>query len=107
MPAAIGIRFDDELLKRVENFARVEDEDRSTAVRKLILRGYRDWVKANASESYIRGNITLSEAAHRAGLTIWGMMDYLVGKGFKSTYSVEDLMVEAAALAKKGNRSKP
>ena len=104
MPSAIGIRLDNDLLKKVGNIARAEDEDRSTVIRKLLMRGYRDWIKAKAAEAYIHGDTTMSEAAHRAGLSVWDMARYLVERGFKSSYSVEDLMTEAAGLAKKRRR---
>ena len=57
-------------------------------------------VNEKASEAYRSGKITLSEAANRAGLTVWDMESYLVQRGFKSQYSAEDLMLESAALAK-------
>ena len=41
-------------------------------------------------EEYKKENITFSEAAHRAGLTLWEMERYLVEIGFKSSYSIED-----------------
>lgn len=46
------------------------------------------------AKSYIDGKITLSEAANQAGITLWEMENYLVEKGFKSSYSIEDLQKE-------------
>ena len=61
-----------------------------------------DTVQAEkAAESYVQGKITFSEAARRAGITLWDMESYLVARGFKSQYTVEELMEEAAALAKR------
>ncbi len=39
-----------------------------------------------ATEEYLSGKITLSEAGRRAGLTLWEMEKYLVEQGFKSSY---------------------
>ena len=44
-----------------------------------------------AASSYRKGDITLSEAAHRAGLTLWDMERYLVEQGMTSSYSMGDL----------------
>lgn len=44
-----------------------------------------------AAEQYKEGKITFSEAAHRAGLTLWEMQQFLVGQGYVSSYSAEDL----------------
>lgn len=40
----------------------------------------------------------MSEAAHRAGITILDMQHFLVDKGFKSGYSIEDLERELDLL---------
>lgn len=104
MTEAIGIRLDEETISKVDSISKEEEEDRSTVIRKLISRGYKELMKEKAAESYRAGKITLSEAAHKAGLTIWDMEKHLVEKGFKSQYSVEDLMLESAALAKHGKR---
>ena len=42
--------------------------------------------------------ITLSEAAKAANLTIWEMQKYLIDKGFKSDYSIDDLEKELESL---------
>ena len=38
--------------------------------------------------------------AHKAGLTMWEMENYLVDQGFKSSYSIEDLEREMKMLEK-------
>lgn len=57
-----------------------------------------DLIKRKAIKEYLKGQITLSEAAQQAGLTLWEMERYLVEQGFKSSYSVEDLEREMKAL---------
>ena len=47
------------------------------------------------TERYLKGKITLSEAAARAEMTLWEMEGYLVELGYKSSYSIEDLEKEA------------
>lgn len=100
MAQAIGIRLPKEILKKIERLSKEEMEDRSTVIRKLVLAGYRDFMQRKALEGYLRGDITLSEAAHQAGLTIWEMERYMVEHGFKSSYSIEDLEREIRALQK-------
>lgn len=55
MTEAIGIRLDDETLTKVDSISKEEDEDRSTVIRKLITRGYKEIVKEKASEDYRAG----------------------------------------------------
>ena len=98
MGEPIGIRLPGEVLKQIEKVSREENEDRSTVIRKLVMLGYKDFMRKKAAEDYKKGLTTVSEAAHSAGLTIWEMEEYLVGQGFKSSYSVEELDKEMEML---------
>lgn len=100
MKEAIGIRLPKEILDQIENLSKEEMEDRSAIIRKLVMIGYRDFIRSKAAERYLKEKITLSEAAHQAELTIWEMEKFLVEQGFKSNYSTEDLEREMKILEK-------
>ena len=51
-----------------------------------------------AAQEYIQGKITISEAAHKAEITILEMEQYLVEEGYKSSYSIYDLDKEIRLL---------
>ena len=95
---AIGVRLPKDMLVSIEKLSKEEHEDRSTIIRKLVMVGYADVMKEKAAEKYVSGKVTLSAAAHQAGLTIWEMEQYLVGRGFKSSYSIDDLERETRLL---------
>ncbi len=95
---AVGIRLPKDVLSKIEQLSKEEHEDRSTVIRKLVMLGYTGFVKQRAVQRYLRGDVTLSEAARQAGLTLWEMEKYLVEEGFRSSYSVEDLAREAKLL---------
>jgi len=96
MNDVVAIRMTDEFLEKLEKLGKEEATDRSSLVRSLIEKGYVELIKEKAAQTYREGKITLTEAAHRAGLTLFEMMKYLVDKGFKSEYSIEDLEKEIA-----------
>ncbi|HLC53498.1 MAG TPA: UPF0175 family protein [Candidatus Nanoarchaeia archaeon] len=98
MEQPIGIRLPKEILKKIESLGKQENEDRSTIVRRLVLAGYMEIAKQKAAEDYLKGKITLSEAASRAGLTLWEIESVLVQQGFKSQYSIDDLEKELQSL---------
>ncbi len=98
MSKAIGIRLPEDMLKEIEKLGKEKMEDRSTIIRKLVIIGYKNLRLKKSMEEYMRGNITFSEAAHQAGLTIWEMERYLVSQGFKSNYSLADLEREMKIL---------
>jgi len=95
---AIGIRLPKDVLSRIEKLSKEEHEDRSTIIRRLVILGYADLVREKAAEKYRAGKVTISEAAHQAGLTLWEMERHLVECGYKSAYSVEDLERELRLL---------
>ncbi|MCD6247356.1 MAG: UPF0175 family protein [Candidatus Diapherotrites archaeon] len=98
MEKAIGVRLPQKLLRQVEKLGAEEREDRSTIIRKLLMLGYLEFMKKKAAEDYLAGKITFSEAARRAGLTLWEMQQYLIGKGFTSSYSIKDLERELKSM---------
>ena len=98
---AIGIRLPRDVLKQIERLSKEDMEDRSTVIRKLVIIGYSNLRKEKAAAKYRKGEFTLSEAAHQAGLTIWEMERHLVEQGLSSSYSVEDLTREVQSLGKK------
>ncbi len=98
MTQPIGIRFPKEFLDNIEKLSKQEMLDRSVIIRRLAFLGYVEFIKKKAAEEYIKGDITFSEAAHRAGVTLFEMEEYLVDKGFKSDYSIEDLEEEMRLL---------
>ena len=98
MTQPIGIRLPNDVLKKIEKISKKEMVDRSTIIRKLVLLGYTDLIRKTAAEDYCEGTLTLSEAAHQAGITLWDMERYLVEHGFISSYSLEDLDHELQLL---------
>lgn len=98
MTQPIGIRLPDDILREIDKVSKKEIQDRSTIIRRLIILGYSLFRKQTASEEYIKGNITLSEAAKQADITLWEMEKFLVDQGYKSDYSIEDLDEEMKLL---------
>jgi predicted HTH domain antitoxin len=98
MSEPVGVRLPKDVLEIIEKISQEDMEDRSTVIRRLVMIGYKDLMRKKAAENYIKGSLTISEAAKQAGLTIWEMEKYLVENGFKSEYSTEDLEKEVKSL---------
>lgn len=98
MGEAVGVRLPEDLLEKIEELSRSEGDDRSTTMRKLIQRGFDEVARERAAQAYREGRVTLSEAADRAGLTMWEMEQYLVHHGYRSSYSIQDLASEVETL---------
>lgn len=74
-------------LKRLEE---VEHIDRSTAVRRLLYAGLREWKLQYAAGLYQENKVTLGKAAKEAGVSIREMMEYLRHKKIPMQYDEED-----------------
>ncbi len=94
MTDIVAVRMDADFLEKIDLLSHDEAVDRSTMIRELVRKGYQERLKELAAQSYKAGRITFSEAAYRAGLTLWEMQHYLVDKGVISSYSLEDLQQE-------------
>lgn len=99
MKKPIGIRLDEDFLKKVEQLSEEENLDRSTILRKLLEKGYKAYMKKKAAEKYKEGKIILSKAAKLANVTVWTFEQYLVQHGYKSKYSLKDLEQELDNLS--------
>ena len=99
MNEAIGVRFNNVFLKKIEKLSKEELLDRSSTIRKLVYLGYRNLIKKKVAEDYKKGKITISEAANRAEMTVWEMEKYLVEQGYKSDYSIEDFNEELELIS--------
>ena len=86
-------------MEKITRISEGEAEDRSTTIRKLLIIGYRNFIKKKAAEDYITGKITMSKAAKQAEITVWEMEKYLIDQGYRSEYSIEDLEKEIKAIS--------
>lgn len=98
MDQAIGIRLPESFLSKISELSKEELVDRSTFMRKLIKKGYENYLKEKSLEKYKKGQITLSKAAEIANLTLFDMERYLIENGVKSDYDLDDFAREKDLL---------
>jgi metal-responsive CopG/Arc/MetJ family transcriptional regulator len=95
---SIGIRLPKKMLKLLEEKAKEENIDRSTAIRQMIANALGEYKKEKAARLYSEGKVSISGAAEKAEISIREMIDYLLEKGYKSSYTYEDLKRETETL---------
>lgn len=98
MTKSIGVRIDEDLLERIEKIKKEDNLDRSTVIRKLLEKGYEDYILERTAKKYKKGEITISKAAEIANTTIWEMQKYLTDQGYQSEYTIKDLKKETKQL---------
>jgi metal-responsive CopG/Arc/MetJ family transcriptional regulator len=64
-------------LEQLKKISKDEGIDRSTALRKILDLGLREYQRERAIERYRRGKISIGKAAEESGVTIFEMYDIL------------------------------
>src|SRR5947209_14454088 len=77
----VNTTLDDDLLERIDAFAKERREDRSTAIRQLVDMALRELSKREALTAYRQGRLTLREFADALNLGVWGAHDLLLAEG--------------------------
>ena len=99
----VGSRLPVELLEDLEMIERVEQTDRSTAVRKLLHRAIGEWKREYYARQYGEGRMTLARAAKDANVSLWEMMSYVRQRKIAAQYDADDLRQDmATALQRSG-----
>jgi predicted HTH domain antitoxin len=95
---SLGIRLDKKMVKELNQIADEEHVDRTTVIRKLISEAIQNYKRDMALRKYEQGKISISKAAEDTGLTVGEIEEYMVKKGYRSTYSTADLEREVELL---------
>lgn len=98
MGATITTRVSDEIAQELNFFTRVEHEDTSTLVRKLLATALEEKRLAYALEKYKAGNITLGKAAEIAHTSLREMLLIASKEGIPFQYSLKNLEEDLKAL---------
>lgn len=77
----INATMDEDLLTRVDAFAALGYEDRSTAVRQLVDFALRELSKRDVLDAYRAARVTLREFARALGMHVWSAHDLLRAEG--------------------------
>ncbi len=98
--AIITTRVPEELAKEVERIAQEEALDKSTTIKRLLIRAVEAWKMDHALKLYQEGKISVGKAAEIAGVSLWEMIDNIVKRKIPLQMSREDLEEDLkAALA--------
>jgi predicted HTH domain antitoxin len=96
----VGSRLPAELVQGLEMIERVEQTDRSTAVRKLLRKAVTDWKREYYAREYGDGHMTLARAAREANVSLWEMMDYVRQRKIAVQYDLDDLRKDIATAGR-------
>ncbi len=77
MTKTISTRLDEDELKRLNEIAEEENIDRSSLIRKFLLKQMKEYSMNEMAEYYRKGIVSLQEAASNAKVSLYEMMDHV------------------------------
>jgi len=91
MPVTVTTRVENELAEAIDEVAKKEGMDRSTVIRRFLLKAVKEWLIEKSLEEYRDGKITLWQAAKRCGISLWEMVDEVKKREVHVPYTLEEL----------------
>lgn len=91
MPITITTRIEEGLAKLIDQIAKKEGMDRSTVLRRFLLKAAKEWLIKEALKDYEEGKITLWQAAKRCQLSLWEIIEEVKKRLIHVPYTLEDL----------------
>ncbi|HLC45709.1 MAG TPA: UPF0175 family protein [archaeon] len=94
------VRLPAELINKLDERAREEHVDRTTALKKFLEEAIKNWKLEEAAKAYKEGRLSLGGAAKKAGLSIDEIMTELVKRGVKSDLTLEEYQESISSALK-------
>ena len=98
MPVTVTTRVEEELAKIIDSIAKKEGMDRSTVIRRFLLRAVKDWLIEKSLDEYEQGKLTLWQAAEKCGLSLWEVINEVKKREIHVPYTLEELKEDLKAF---------
>ena len=95
----ISARFAKDEIAVINERAKEEKTDKTTALRRIFSLGAKQYKLEKAVKQYSESKISIGRAAELAGVSIWEMMDELKRRGIANPLTKEDY-VDSYAIEK-------
>ena len=99
MPTTLTTKEDD-LAKIIDEVAKEEGMDKSTVIRRFLMKAAKDWLIEKNLQEYEEGKITLWQAARKCGLSVWEMMEEAKRKEVHVPYTLAEFKEDLKGLRK-------
>lgn len=94
----ISFRLPTKINIEIEKMADLEDSDKSSLIRELLIYGIREKKLEKAIKLYQEGKISLWKAAHFADISLWKMMEIVAEKKIIIQYGEKELKEDLKGL---------
>jgi len=98
MAKTVTTRLPDEFVLGLMKIAKIENDDTSSVIRKLLARAITEWKKDYAVEQYKKGEFSFGQAAKFAEISVWEFPGLLKQKKVPINYDEEELEADLKAI---------
>lgn len=98
MPVTFTTRVEDDLAKVIDEIAAREGMDRSTVIRRFLMKATQEWLTKKSLKDYETGKITLWQASARCGLSLWEMIEEIKKREIHVPYTLEEFKEDLKGL---------
>ncbi len=99
MKNVVTMHLPEEVIKELEDIAREEHLDSLSLIRKMLLEEVEGYLLKRAAERYMGGKMSIEEAAVRAKVSVWRMVEYLRERNINPPPETLEEMEEGLARA--------
>ena len=100
MPVTFTTRIEEDLAKVIDEVSKEEGLDRSTVIRRFLMKAVKEWLIERSLEDYEEGKATLWQAAERSGLSLWEIIVEAKKREIHVPYTLEEFREDQLGLRK-------
>ena len=100
MPVTFTTRIEEDLAKAIDEVAKEEGIDRSTVIRRLLMKAVKEYLIDKSLEEYEQGKITLWQAATKCDMSVWEMVIEAKKREIHVPYTLEEFREDLKGLEK-------
>ena len=100
MPVTFTTRIEEDLAKAIDEVSKEEGIDRSTVIRRLLMKAVKEYLIDKSLEEYEQGKITLWQAATKCDMSVWEMVIEAKKREIHVPYTLEEFREDLKGLEK-------
>jgi predicted HTH domain antitoxin len=100
LPVTFTTRIEEELAEVIDEVSKEEGLDRSTVIRRFLMKAAKEWLIEKNLRDYEDGKITLWQAAKKCNLSLWEMIEEVKKKDIHVPYTLDELKEDLKGLTK-------
>jgi predicted HTH domain antitoxin len=100
MPVTFTTRIEEDLANLIDEVSKEEGMDRSTVIRRFLMKAAKEYLIEKSLEEYEQGKVTLWQAAEKCSMSVWEMIVEAKKREIHVPYGLEEFREDLKGLQK-------